>query len=51
LLREVDRDLAEGQSISQFYRKVVDQAIEMLGETDKVPDVYREEQDKEGFLA
>jgi hypothetical protein len=30
--------------------KLVDQALKMLGETEKVPDVYRQKQDKEGLL-
>jgi hypothetical protein len=48
-LMEGAQPLADGGKLDEL-EKLVDQALKMLGDTEKVPDVYRPEQDKEGFL-
>jgi hypothetical protein len=42
--------LANGGKLDEL-EKLVDRALEMLGETEMVPDVYRREYDKEGILS
>ena len=41
-LMEGAQPLANGGKLDEL-EKLVDQALEMLGETEKVPDVYRQE--------
>jgi hypothetical protein len=38
------RPLADGGKLPEL-EKLVDQALEMLGETEKVPDVYRHDEE------